>query len=177
MRGFRADNIQAKRTTAKAASLVVNNVTNATLTVTASATGAAGNALQVRIVTGAPALDGALAAAKSGNVITVTLGTDGAGVLDNAKNTGTLVAAVLDALDDIACTTSGSGAGVVAPVAVQSLSGGFTVMTMAELAKASNCTDELIQSLHNGGNCEIHEASRIAAALSETLSSLGVGLI
>jgi hypothetical protein len=173
MRGFRADNLFSKRTTAKAASKVLNAVTNATLTVTAAAAGFAGNNLQVALVTGAPTLDVTLAAAKSGNLITVTLGTDGAGVLDDTKNTGTLVAAVIDALDDVTCVTSGTGAGVVAPVAAQNLANGSDALSVRDLARRANVTDEMIVNLERGGNCEIQEGQRIADALFETLASLG----
>lgn len=176
MRGHRADNLYAKRTTAKAASKALNAVSNATLTVTASTAGFAGNDLQVVIVTGAPAVDGALAAAQSGDIITVTLGTDNGGVLDNTKNTGTLVAAAIDALPTVACTTSGTGAGIVAPVAIQNLVNGSSVMTVRDLARRANVTDEMIQNLERGGNCEIQEAQRIADALGETLATLGVAV-
>lgn len=173
MRGFRADNLFARRTAARFASLVVNAVTNATLTVTAEVAGFAGNLLQVVVVTGAPTINVALAAAKSGNVITVTLGTDGSGVLDNTKNTGTLVAAALDALSDVTCTTSGTGAGIVAPVAVQTLSGGADILRTADLARRANVCDRLIHALERGGNCEVQEAQRIADALGITMASLG----
>jgi hypothetical protein len=173
VRGFRADNLVSKRTTAKAASKALNAVTNATLTVTADTAGFAGNDISVVIVTGAPTQNQALAAAKSGNAITVTLGTDGSGVLDDTKNTGTLVAAAIDGIAGVACTTSGTGAGIVAPVAAQNLANGNDVMTVRDLARRANVTDELIQNLERGGNCEIHEAQRIADALGETLASLG----
>ena len=54
MRGFRADNLTTKRTTAKNASLVVNAVSNATLTVTAAAgaAGEVGNTKRIVINTG-----------------------------------------------------------------------------------------------------------------------------
>ena len=173
MRGFRADNLASNRVTAQAASKALNAVSNATITVTAATAGSAGNLITVRILTGAPTVDQALEAAIVGNAITVTLGTDGAGVLDNAKNTGTLVAAALDALDEVSAATSGSGAGVVAPVAIQSLGSGHDVLTHHELAKASNTTVEMLVNLERGGNCEIQEAQRIADALSITLASLG----
>ena len=178
MRGFRADNLTSKRTTAKNASLVVNNVTNATLTVTgvAGAAGAAGNSKRIVLVTGAPTINVSLAASYTSPTITVTLGTDGAGVLDDTKNTGTLVAAAIDALADFTCTTSGTGAGIVAPVAVQSLAGGSDVMTVRDLAKAANVTDELIINLERGGTCEVQEGQRIADAISETLATLGTRL-
>ena len=176
MKGFRCDNLKTERLAAQEAVLIVNAVTNATLTVTAATAGGAGNNLRVVIVTGAPELSGALAAAKSGNVITVTLGTDEAGVLDNTKNTGTLVAAVLDALDDVACTTSGSGAGIVAPVAIQSLSGGHDVWSVPGLARAANLTDREVYRLESGGVCNVVTAARIASVLGIPVASLGTAL-
>lgn len=176
MRGFRGDNLYSKRTTAKAATKALNAVSNATLTVTAATAGFAGNDLQVALVTGAPTINVTLAAAKAGNLITVTLGTDGSGVLDDTKNTGTLVAAVIDALAEVACTTSGTGAGIVAPVAAQNLANGSDAMTVRDLARRANVTDELIMSLERGGTCEVQEGKRIADALFETLASLGTQL-
>jgi len=176
MRGWRCDNLFSKRTTAKTASKALNAVSNATLTVTAAASGFDGNLITVALVTGAPTIDVTMAAVLSGTAITVTLGTDGAGVLDDTKNTGTLVAAAIDALANVTCTTSGTGAGIVAPVASQALAGGSDVMTVRDLARKANVSDQLIQNLERGGNCEVHEAQRIADALSETVSSLGSGL-
>lgn len=173
MRGFRADNLRSKRTASKAAALVVNGVTNATLTVTAATAGYAGNDIRIAIVTGAPSLNVSLAAAIASNLITVTLGTDGSGVLDDTKNTGTLVAAAVDALTEVICTTSGSGAGIVAPVAVQSLKGGHDIWSISGLAKAANVSDQLIKGLENGGNCDIQVGQRLADALGETLATLG----
>lgn len=175
MRGYRLDSLRSKRTTAQAATLVVNAVTNATLTVTAAAAGALGNLIRVVLVAGV-GNDVALDAAIANNLITVTLGTDGGGAADNTKNTGTLVAAAIDALSEVACATSGTGAGIVAPVAVQSLSGGHDVMTVSGLAKLANVSDLLLRQLERGGACEVPEANRIAAALSVSLSSLGVAV-
>ncbi len=178
MRGFRAANLASKRTTAKNATLTVNAVANATLTVTgvAAAAGAVGNTKRVVLITGAPTINVALAASYTSPTITVTLGTDNSGVLDDTKNTGTLVAAVIDALDDFTCATSGTGAGIVAPVAVQSLSGGHDVFTVRDLAKAANVSDRLIQALERGDNCEVQTGQRIADVLSETLATLGTRL-
>lgn len=172
MRGYRLDNLTAKRTTAKAAVCVPNAVSNATLTVTAATAGWAGNAISIKAVV-AGSINAALAAAIANNVITITLGTDGAGAADDTKNTGTLVAAEVDALTEVTCATSGTGAGIVAAFAQQSLTGGHDVWTIQGLAKATNLTEEYIRSLEAGGNCERHEADRIAAALGETLASLG----
>ncbi len=176
MRGIRPDGMRAERLVARAATKAVNGVTNATLTVTAAVAGSAGSLLTVAAVSGAPTLDVALAAAQSGNAITVTLGTDGAGALDDTKNTGTLVAAVIDGLASVACTTSGSGAGIVAPFGAVGLTGGHDVWSPAALAKAAGFTVEAIHALESGGNCEVHEADRLASALGITRAVLGAAL-
>jgi len=175
MRGFRPDNLASKRLAAAAAVVVPNAVANATLTVTAATAGWAGNALSIKAVV-AGTIDAALAAAISANVITITLGTDGAGAADATKNTGTLVAAAVDALDEVACATSGTGAGVVAAFSQQPLVGGHDVWTVRGLAKATNLTDEFVRSLENGGNCDPQTAQRLADALGCTLAQLGSAL-
>lgn len=175
MRGFRPDNLAAKRTAAQAAAVTPNAVANATLTVTAATAGWAGNAISVKAVV-AGTIDAALAAAISNNVITITLGTDGAGAADATKNTGTLVAAAVDALTEVACATSGTGAGVVAAFSQQSLTGGHDIWTVQGLAKAVNLTEERIYNLEHGDNCDIHVAQRLADALGCTLAALGSAL-
>lgn len=176
MRGFRCDNLRTKRTTAQAASAAGPTVTNATLTVTAATAGGAGNSISFRAITGAPTLDATMAAAISNGAITVTLGTDGAGVLDDSKNTGTLVSAAIDALDEVSCAVSGTGAGVVAPFTAVSLALGHDVWGVSRMAKVANVTDKLIQDLENGGNCDPQTADRIANALSIATSALGTAL-
>lgn len=175
MRGFRPDNLQAKRVAAQAAAVVPNAVANATLTVTAATAGWAGNAISVKaVVAGAP--DTALSAAISANVITITLGTDGAGLADATKNTGTLVAAAVDALSEVTCSTSGTGAGVVAAFSQQPLVGGHDIWTVQGLAKAANLTEQQIYDLEHGGNCDPQTAQRLADALGCTLAALGSAL-
>ena len=176
MRGFRPDNLRTKRLTAQAAALVPNAVTNATLTITAATSGWAGNAINV-VAAASGSANAALDAAISGNDITITLGTDAQGDADATKNTGTLVAAAVDALTEVTCTTSGTGAGVVAAFSKQYLSGGHDAnWGIQQLARASNLTEETIRTLENGGNCDVHDAQKLAAALGVTLAALGSGL-
>jgi uncharacterized phiE125 gp8 family phage protein len=63
----------------------------------------------------------------------VTLGTDGAGALDPAKNTATLVAAAVAALAGVSAAASGTG---VTPLTVASgptaLTGGFGTLTTVD---------------------------------------------
>lgn len=175
MRGFRLDNLRSKREVAQAASVTPNAVANATLTVTASVAGGAGNLLSIRcVLAGAP--DAALAAAISNNLITITLGTDAGGLSDATKNTGTLVAAAVDALDEVACGTSGTGAGVVAVFAQQSLANGHDAWTVGELARYANLTDERITALENGDNCDPQVAARLANVLRCSVAELGSAL-
>lgn len=46
-------------------------------------------------------------------------------------------------------------------------------LTITGLAKAANVSDWLIRQLETGGNCEPHEAARIANALGVSLATLG----
>lgn len=56
--------------------------------------------------------------------LVITLGTDGAGDPDDTKNTATLVAAAIDALDEFSATATGTGADPVAAAGVAAFSGG-----------------------------------------------------
>ncbi len=175
MRGFRAYHLSSKRTTAKTSDgLALNAVLNATLTTTAEA----GGPNYTVVVNAGVGNSVDLAAAFNADTrrITVTLGTDSNGAADDTKNTGTLVAAALDGLSVVSCTTSGSGAGIVAPITVKTSSGGMGAFTVRDLARAANVSERMIKSLENGGNCEVQEGKRLADALQETLSTLGSGL-
>jgi hypothetical protein len=173
MTGYKMD--LSDRLTARAAVVVPNAVSNATLTVTAATAGTAGNNLSVKAVL-AGAIDTALSAAIASNVITITLGTDGAGLNDATKNTGTLVAAAVDALSEVGCTTSGTGAGVVVAFAQQPLVGGHDVWSQNALAKAANVSLLLVKQLEYGGNCDPEEATRLCNALGVAIGSVGTAL-
>lgn len=94
---------------AVAASAAIGTGTDGVVTTTVVTAGAAGNAYDIVVVAG-EGNDVTLAAALADSTITVTLGTDGAGALDNAKNTATLIAGVIDALPAFTSVASGTGA-------------------------------------------------------------------
>lgn len=83
---------------AAAASATIETDGSGTITVTASTAGEAGNDYAIKIVQGT----GALSAAISGKLITVTLASSG------AANTVTLVAAAIDALAGVASSSTGT---------------------------------------------------------------------
>jgi len=70
--------------------------------------GTTGNSYTITVAEG-DGNDVDLSAVLSGTDITVTLGTDEVGDLDATKNTATLVAAAIDALENITATASGEG--------------------------------------------------------------------
>jgi len=46
-------------------------------------------------------------------------------------------------------------------------------LSIGDCAKKANVSDTLIKQLEDGGNCETHEAQRIADALGISLATLG----
>lgn len=175
MRGYRLDSLRSKRTTSQAATGTIGSGANGVVTVTVASAGGLGNQYSIRaVLAGAP--DTALSAALSAFVLTVTLGTDGGGLADATKNTATLVAAEIDALAEFTAAASGTGATAVPVTAARSFSGGHDALTLNDLAKQANVSVPFLVSLERGGNCEVHEAERIAAALGIAVSALGVGV-
>jgi len=86
-------------------------VGDSVITVTVATAGEAGRAYLAKVIEGSG--DDALAAALSGQVLTVSLGMTG-GMPDDTENTATLVAAAIDGLDEFtASVTTGDGADVV----------------------------------------------------------------
>ena len=65
-----------------------------------------------------------LSAAYVGEVLTVTLATDGTGALDAAVNTATAIAAAIDALPEFTATMTGAGGAMIATVAPIPFTGG-----------------------------------------------------
>jgi hypothetical protein len=106
-----------------AASVTLGSGTNGVVTVTADTEGTEGNDLTIVAVLGS-GNNIPLFATIVGDVITVTLGTDGAGANDATKNTATLVAAVIAALTGVTATASGTGASRVPVTATRSFTGG-----------------------------------------------------
>jgi len=106
-----------------AASATLGSGTNGTVTVTAENEGTEGNDFTIEAVLGS-GNNVAMSAAIVGDAITVTLGTDGAGAADSAKNTALLVAAAIDALVGVSAEASGSGAIRIPVTASKSFTGG-----------------------------------------------------
>jgi hypothetical protein len=156
--------------TAQAATASVGAGENGVVTVTAVA-GAVPNTYSIVVENGTGA-DSALAAAYEAGVLTVTLGTDAQEDPDDTKNTATLVAGAIDALDDFTAEASGTGATVVGEDTA-TFSGGRDSFTAFDVARESACSVAYIQQLIDGGNCMPHEAARIAAALGTTIAGLG----
>lgn len=73
-----------------------------------------------------------LSAIFANNVITVTLGTKGAGALDDAKNTAELVAEEIDDLDGFTAVHTGDGSGVIGTTALKA----FAVVGDGETANS-----------------------------------------
>lgn len=91
-----------------AASADIGSGDDGTVTTTVDAVGDAGNDYTIEVVVGTGE-NVALSAAIDGTEITVTLGTDGTGAADNAKNTAALVAAAISILDGVTAAASGEG--------------------------------------------------------------------
>jgi hypothetical protein len=105
------------------ASVNVGSGTNGTVEITVDEPGTEGNSYSISVVAGV-GLNVVLSAVLVGTVITVTLGTNGSGVLDSSKNTAILVAAAVNALTGISATASGSGAVVIPVKSLTYFSGG-----------------------------------------------------
>lgn len=113
-----------------------------------TAYGVGGNECDIQAVAGVGnnvALSAAWAYGYARDRIVVTLGTGGAGALDNAKNTAVLIAAVIDALPFVSATKSGTGAtAITAAVAVKAFTGGGAnpdiVSTSADLVNLINAS-------------------------------------
>ncbi len=107
------------------ASATLGTGDNGTITITADAYGTAGNDFTIEVAVDAGA-NADMTAVLTGSDILVTLGTGAsAGVVDNAKNTATLITAAIAALTGVTATASGTGAdSLTEAVAKDNLSGG-----------------------------------------------------
>lgn len=86
--------------------------------------GTEGNAYTIQVAAGV-GNNIALSATLTGKDILVTLGTGGAGALDNAKNTAILIAAAINALDGVTAVHTGTGAdSITQAVAKTNFTGG-----------------------------------------------------
>lgn len=98
---------------AKGGSTTIGTGVDGTVTITSDAVGTVeGNAYTAAVVAGS-GNDVAMTATLTGTNILVTLGTDGGGALDAAKNTAILIGAAIDALTGIIAGHSGTGATAV----------------------------------------------------------------
>jgi len=108
----------------KKATIALGAGDNGVVTVSYDEYGVGGNSYSIEVVAG-EGNDVALASELSGTKITVTLGTGVAGALDDAKNTATLIATSITALDGFTATASGTGATAFAEaIAEDSFEGG-----------------------------------------------------
>lgn len=105
----------AKFKDAVAASCVIFPAYDYEVTAVVVAAGLAGNNYSVVVVKSDEA-NGNLAAALDGSVLTITLGVDADKALDPAKNTGTLIAAAVDALAEFTASVTGGDGSVAATV-------------------------------------------------------------
>jgi len=107
---------------------------NGVVTVTNAVAGVVGNGKTVERVA-AVGLSQPLAVAYVAPAITVTLGTDGAGALDPAKNTAALVAAAITAsAAGVTAAASGTGATAITVGGPDALAGGFGTLTTVAAA-------------------------------------------
>lgn len=117
----------------------------ASIAVLPIAGGAAGNVVDGLVVVIAETASHALGAAAAGGVITLTLGTDGDSLADDAKNTATLITAALDGLAGYTATLTGSGAQVRSTAASLDFTGGgeniAVTTTVDELPALVNAID------------------------------------
>ncbi len=97
---------------------------NGIVTITLSSDfGTDGNAYTVVVVLGS-GNDLPLSAALVGQILTVTLGTDGSGVADPVKNTAVLVAGAISNITNFSAVASGTGATVIPVTSSTAFSGG-----------------------------------------------------
>ena len=100
---------------ARAASISIGSGTNGKVTITAPLVGTEGNSYSVTVSTsGASGCD--MSATISGMDITVVLGKTGTS-LEATKNTATLIAAAIDALEGVSAVASGTGADSISTAA------------------------------------------------------------
>lgn len=172
---YRLDNLKTVRDTAQTASATIGSGTNGAVTLTATA-GNPGNLLTVTVAV-AVGNSQALAAAKTGNAITITLGTDSGGLADATKNTATLIAAAAGGVSGITAVASGNGTGTILVASgPTTFTGGRDVYSISAIASQTSMSRYYIERLEHGGTCLQEEAQKIADVLGSTLGALGVAL-
>ncbi len=167
--------VQAARTaqtysgsTAAAASQTFNSGGAGVLTVTANSAGTAGNNIQVAFVAGV-GNNVALSASQSGNLITVTLGTDGTGALDATANTANLVAGAINGISGVTVTAAGNGQ-----------AGGYTAAAAANLQNgvdttaAENITFTAVNGGFAGNNINVSITSGASNGVTVTGNTIAI---
>jgi hypothetical protein len=109
-------------TPASSATATIGSGADGVVTVSAIPAGIAGNGYTIEVVVGIGE-NAPLTALLSGTELSVILGTNGAGTLDNTKNTATLVAGVITALAEFNAVASGTGA---TPITLAEVEKSFT---------------------------------------------------
>jgi len=175
---YRLDGLRTTRlATAVAAVATIGAGENGAVTVTASLTGDQGNNLTIEVVEGT-GVDQALAAAKDGDAIVVTLATDGDELPNDAANTATLVAAAVDALDGVTAAASGTGGTAIdtaeGPTA---FTGGRFADSLDRIAKLSGFSVVRLAEVEDGRPVDPEEAARLAAALGTDLAGIGAAAL
>ncbi len=172
---YRLDNLKTVRDTAQTASAAIGSGTNGAVTLTATA-GNPGNLLTVTVAV-AVGNSQALAAAKVGNAITITLGTDSGGLADATKNTATLIAAAAGGVSGITATASGDGSGTILVASgPTAFTGGRDTLSISAIATQTSMSRYYVDRIEHGQPCLQEEAARIAAVLGSTLAALGVAV-
>lgn len=114
-----------------AASSSIGAGDNGVVTITSATEGIGGNSYTVQAIQAAtPNVN--LSAALNGLALEITLGTDGAGAPDATKNTATLVAGVIDALDQFIAVASGNGSTIISAGEVIPFTGGIAIVNVSE---------------------------------------------
>ena len=162
-----------------AATVAIGAGANGTVTVTNGTAGTSGNLWDISVIAGSgnsQPMTAAISGANARKRIVVTLGTNGGGTADNTKNTATLIAAAIDALDGFTATASGTGADVVATQAAEAFTGGGAnadvTTTVGELLTFLNTT-ELFKPHLTAALAENADADALIATVAETALANG----
>ncbi len=158
--------------TGVAAARTFNSSGVGTLTVTANSTGTAGNSIQVAFVDPG-ANSSALSATQVGNLVTVSLATDGTGALLAASNTASAIAGVINGIGGATVTASGSGAGSYGAAAAANLQNGVTAVTAENIdftAATAGFNGNNLRIVVNTGGSNAASASTASGITTLTLT-------
>ena len=137
-------------TPAISATATIGSGQNGVVTASVDAAGVGGNDYTIEVVVGAGenAPLSAVLTGLGGKEISVTLGTDGSGVADAAKNTATLVAAAITALEGVTATASGTGATALTTVVTEkAFTGGNAGGAVSSVKNTATLVAAVIQAL------------------------------